>query len=114
MHVELNGFSGSGIKTLTFGVFDQGEIVPIAKISDIEQNIDHDQIQVYVRTNTIERFGPVRSLKLQMVFQVSYDSVVVSSRRKAGVALVNARVVKQIGNDLSEVDQLTLLTNILA
>ena len=39
------------------------------------------------RNNTVERFGPVRSVKPGLVIEISFDNINVSSRHKSGVAL---------------------------
>jgi len=50
------------------------------------------QIDRFVRRNTVDRFGPVREVKKELVFEVAFDSAQQSSRHKSGVALRFPRI----------------------
>ena len=47
---------------------------------------------MFVRDNTIDRFGPVRSVKAGLVFEVAFDSIHTSKRHKSGVAMRFPRI----------------------
>jgi DNA ligase-1 len=40
-----------------------------------------------VKQNTVERFGPVRSVKPDLVFEIAFEGINRSSRHKSGIAL---------------------------
>lgn len=78
----------------TFAVWDQGELVPFAKaysgLTDKELlKIDH-----WIKRNTIEKFGPVRSVKPVLVFELAFEGIQRSTRHKSGVALRFPRIVR--------------------
>ena len=45
------------------------------------------KLDKWVRDNTLERFGPVRSVKPGLVVEIAFDNLNFSSRHKSGVAL---------------------------
>ena len=50
------------------------------------------QLDRWVRNNTVQRFGPVREVEKELVFEVAFDSVHRSTRHKSGVALRFPRI----------------------
>lgn len=84
--------SVSPLTEFTFAVWQKNELIPIAKtevsLSDGEMNV----IEGFVKTNTVERFGPVRVVKPELVFEIHFDGVFESKRRKSGIVLRNPRI----------------------
>ncbi|MBT8460210.1 MAG: ATP-dependent DNA ligase, partial [Boseongicola sp.] len=77
---------------LTFAVWD-GEIpVPVAKAQPGLTESEHHEITAWVAKNTVERFGPVRSVKPVQVFEIAFDGIAEAPRRKSGVVLRSPRV----------------------
>ncbi|MDP2119330.1 MAG: cisplatin damage response ATP-dependent DNA ligase [Hoeflea sp.] len=81
----------------TFGVWrDPGELVPVGKAYFGFTDEELLQIDKYVRENTIERFGPVRSvragLEKGLVFEVAFEGINRSTRHKSGVAMRFPRI----------------------
>lgn len=79
----------------TFAVWNGPDLVPFAKaysgLTDKEINkIDH-----FVKKNTIERFGPVRSVKPDLVFEIGFEGIAPSTRHKSGIALRFPRILRQ-------------------
>ena len=50
------------------------------------------QLDKFVRQNTLNRFGPVREVKRELVFEVAFDSVHASKRHKSGLAMRFPRI----------------------
>ena len=50
------------------------------------------ELDKFVRKNTLNRFGPVREVKKELVLEVAFDSVHESSRHKSGIALRFPRI----------------------
>ena len=48
----------------------------------------------YVRTHTIERFGPVREVDKSLVLEVAFDSIHMSRRHKSGLAMRFPRIAR--------------------
>jgi DNA ligase-1 len=49
----------------------------------------------FVKKNTIERFGPVRSVKPELVFEIGFEGIAPSTRHKSGIALRFPRILRQ-------------------
>ena len=104
----------------TFAVWDtdaQGEkrLVPFTKAYSGLTDIEIAQIDARIRKTTIEKFGPVRSVKPSMVFEIGFEGIALSSRHKAGVAVRFPRMLR-IRDDkpIEEADTLATLKGMLA
>lgn len=113
MYVEFGGMENSGIQSLTFGLYNKEEIIPIAKVNIFPSSIDLNTIIEYVRNNTIERFGPVRTVKPSLVFELYFDSITKSPRRKSGLALTNVQIERKISNDPQYADSSETLKSLI-
>jgi len=78
----------------TFGVWDGDTLVPFTKAYSGLTDKEFRQITNWVRRNTVERFGPVRSVKAEHVFEIAFEGIQKSSRHKSGVALRFPRMVR--------------------
>jgi DNA ligase-1 len=92
-HGKRSGFYSD----YTFGVWrDTGELVPVGKAYFGFTDEELAEIDKYVRNNTIERFGPVRSVRAGpdqgLVFEVAFEGINRSSRHKSGVAMRFPRI----------------------
>ncbi len=78
----------------TFAVWDHGKLVPFAKAySGLDDN-EIRQVDAYVKRATIERFGPVRSVKPELVFELAFEDIRESSRHKSGIAVRFPRILR--------------------
>jgi DNA ligase-1 len=76
------------------------------------------EIDKYVRNNTIERFGPVRSVRAGvdkgLVFEVAFEGIARSSRHKSGVAMRFPRINRlRWDKPPGEADRLETLENMI-
>ncbi len=72
----------------TFAVWnEEGKLVPFAKAYSGLSDKEFAEITRFVNKNTIERFGPVRSVKPELVFELHFEGINQSTRHKSGVAL---------------------------
>jgi DNA ligase-1 len=78
----------------TFGVWNEGRLVPFAKAYSGLTDAEIRRVDRFVRNNTIERFGPVRSVKSELVFELAFESIQESSRHKSGIAVRFPRMVR--------------------
>ena len=63
-----------------------------------------------MKEHTRERFGPVRSLKPELVFILAFDDVYPSSRHKSGLLVHHPRIIgRQRDGDIHDVDTLETL-----
>jgi DNA ligase-1 len=48
----------------------------------------------FVKQNTLARFGPVREVTPQLVFEIAFEGIAASSRHKSGVAVRFPRILR--------------------
>ncbi len=78
----------------TFAVWDNGELVPFAKAYSGLTDEEIDEVDRFVRRNTVESFGPVRSVKPELVFELAFEGLQRSSRHKSGIATRFPRILR--------------------
>ncbi|MDX1629600.1 MAG: ATP-dependent DNA ligase [Fulvivirga sp.] len=76
----------------TFAVWDGDTLVPFTKAYSGLTDQEINEVDQFVKRNTIERFGPVRSVKAELVFEIAFEGINKSSRHKSGVALRFPRI----------------------
>jgi DNA ligase 1 len=76
----------------TFAVWNDGELVPFAKAYSGLTDAEIRVVDRFVRANTLETFGPVRSVKPEMVFEIAFENIQRSTRHKSGVAVRFPRI----------------------
>ena len=91
----------------TFAVWDGDALVPVAKAYSGLSDVEIGKLDRWIRTHTLERFGPVRSVKAEHVFELAFEAINVSSRHKSGVAVRFPRILRW-RTDLSITDADTL------
>jgi DNA ligase-1 len=98
----------------TLAVRDGDAYVPIAKaysgLTDKEiQKLDH-----WIRRNTVEKFGPVRSLKPEHVLEIAFEGIQSSPRHKSGIALRFPRIARwRQDKPVAEADTLEQVKDLL-
>lgn len=71
----------------TFAVRDGDKLVTFAKAYSGLTDKEFAQIDNFVKRNSIEKFGPVRTVKPELVFELAFEGIAESKRHKSGVAL---------------------------
>lgn len=85
----------SGLYTdYTFGVWDGGALVSFAKAYSGLTDAEIRKVDAFVRANTLEKFGPVRTVKPELVFELGFEGIQASSRHKSGVAVRFPRMLR--------------------
>lgn len=95
-----HGKRSSFYSDYTFGVWQgspgEEELVPVGKAYFGFTNEELKQIDKYVRDNTVDRFGPVRSVRADrengLVLEVAFEGLNRSTRHKSGVAMRFPRI----------------------
>ncbi|UVW27757.1 ATP-dependent DNA ligase [Massilia sp. H6] len=103
----------------TFAVWDgegdERKLVPFAKAYSGLTDAEIAQVDNVVRKTTLEKFGPVRSVKPTMVFELGFEGIALSSRHKAGVAVRFPRILRRrLDKPVIEADTLDTLKGLLA
>jgi DNA ligase-1 len=78
----------------TFGIWDQGELVPFAKAYSGLSDAEIRKVDAFVRRNTIDKFGPVRSVKPELVFEIAFEGIQKSPRHRSGIAVRFPRMAR--------------------
>ncbi len=76
----------------TFAVWKGDELVPFAKAYSGLTDAEIRKVDRFIRDNTIETFGPVRSVKPELVFELAFEAIQRSTRHKSGVAVRFPRI----------------------
>jgi DNA ligase 1 len=78
----------------TFGVWDNGALVTIAKAYSGLTDAEIREVDAFIRCNMVERFGPVRTVKPELVFELAFEGLNLSKRHKSGVAVRFPRILR--------------------
>lgn len=78
----------------TFAVWDNGELVPFAKAYSGLSDEEIRDVDRFVRGHTIEKFGPVRQVQADLVFEIAFERIQLSTRHKSGVAVRFPRIAR--------------------
>jgi DNA ligase-1 len=104
----------------TFAVWDTDEagerkLVPFAKAYSGLTDAEIAKVDSAIRKTTIEKFGPVRSVKPSMVFEIGFEGIALSTRHKAGIAVRFPRILRQrFDKTVDDADTLDTLKGLLA
>lgn len=71
----------------TFAVKDGDKLVAFTKAYSGLTDKEFAQVDNFVKRNSIEKFGPVRTVKPELVFEIAFEGIAASNRHKSGVAL---------------------------
>ncbi|MGB7084180.1 MAG: ATP-dependent DNA ligase, partial [Phormidesmis sp.] len=78
----------------TFALWKGDALVPFTKAYSGLDNAEIEKLDRWVRRNTIEKFGPVRSLKPFHVFEIGFEGIAQSKRHKSGIAVRFPRILR--------------------
>ena len=78
----------------TFAVWDGDTLVPFAKAYSGLDDREIRQVDSFVRQNTQEKFGPVRSVTPELVMELAFEGLQHSTRHKSGVATRFPRIAR--------------------
>ena len=104
----------------TFAVWDtdptgERKLVPFAKAYSGLTDAEIAVVDNAIRKTTIEKFGPVRSVRPTMVFEIGFEGIALSTRHKAGIAVRFPRILrKRDDKPVEDADTLDTLKGLLA
>ncbi len=78
----------------TFAVKDHEKLLPFTKAYSGLTDKEMAQVDSFVKRNSLEKFGPVRTVKPELVFEIAFEGIQASSRHKSGVALRFPRILR--------------------
>ena len=98
----------------TFAVRQGNELVPFTKAYSGLTDAEFAEITRWVGKNTLERFGPVRRVKPELVFEIAFEGIQESPRHKSGIALRFPRMARwRRDKPVDEIDTIEGLRDLL-
>lgn len=86
----------SGLYTdYTFSVWDGDQLVPFAKAYSGLTDAEIRDVDRWVRRHTVERYGPVRAVTPELVFEIAFEAIRPSGRHRSGVAVRFPRIARR-------------------
>lgn len=100
LYAHRNSMRSRVYQEFTFALID--ETIPLGEkrlvvITKAQGDLDLDElkeISKFIKDNTVERFGPVISIHPNLVFELSFQDVTLSTKTKSGLALKKPRIVR--------------------
>ncbi len=113
-----HGKRSSFYSDYTFGVWSEGALTPVGKAYFGFTDEELKALDKFVRDNTIDRFGPVRSVRagrdFGLVLEVAFEGLQRSPRHKSGVAMRFPRISRiRWDKPAREADELATLERML-
>ncbi|SMC45448.1 ATP-dependent DNA ligase [Moheibacter sediminis] len=97
----------------TFAVKKEDKLVTIAKAYSGLTDKEIQEVSRFVNKNAIEKFGPVRTVKPELVFEIAFEGIGFSNRHKSGVALRFPRIVRwrkdKTVADIDDIEEIKLM-----
>ncbi|MES3019033.1 MAG: ATP-dependent DNA ligase [Bacteroidota bacterium] len=99
----------------TFAVWDGDKLVPFAKAYSGLTDKEIGKVDYFIKRNTLEKFGPVRTVKAELVFEIGFEGINASTRHKSGIAVRFPRILRWRTDKLApEADTLDNLKALLS
>jgi DNA ligase 1 len=98
----------------TFALRDGDDLVPFAKAYSGLTDAEFREITAWVKAHTLEKFGPVRRVPPDLVFELAFEGIQQSPRHKSGIALRFPRMLRwRRDKPASEIDTMDSLRALL-
>jgi len=78
----------------TFGIWSENNLVPLAKAYSGLTDAEIYEVDRWIKSHTLERFGPVRKVPAELVFEVGFEGIAPSKRHRSGLALRFPRILR--------------------
>jgi DNA ligase-1 len=105
----------------TFGIWQdkengERELVTFAKAYSGLTDAEFRQVDDFIKKNTLDKFGPVRSVTPKLVFEIGFEGIAQSTRHKSGFATRFPRILRwrhdKKMEDANSVEDLKSLINV--
>lgn len=98
----------------TFAVRNGEELVVFAKAYSGLTDREMAAVDAFVKKNALEKFGPVRTVRPELVFEIAFEGISESKRHKSGIALRFPRISRwRTDKKADEIDTLDDLRELL-
>ncbi|MER3555140.1 MAG: ATP-dependent DNA ligase [Meiothermus sp.] len=78
----------------TFGLWDGDRLVPFAKAYSGLTDGEIAELDRWIRQNTLDKFGPARTVRPVQVFEIAFEGIAPSARHKSGIAVRFPRILR--------------------
>ena len=114
-----HGKRSSFYSDYTFGCWRGDDLLPVGKAYFGFTDEELAQLDKFVRDHTVERFGPVRSVRADrnfgLVLEIAFEGIARSTRHKSGLALRFPRISRiRWDKPAREADTIESLERLLA
>ncbi len=79
----------------TFSLWKEQKLIPVAKAYSGLDDAEVRELDGWIRKNTTERFGPVRTVNALRVFELGFEGISRSERHKSGFAVRFPRILRE-------------------
>ncbi len=98
----------------TFGLWEGSHLVPFAKAYSGLTDEEIGRVDAFIRRHMVEKFGPVRTVKPELVFELAFEGLQRSPRHKSGIAVRFPRILRwRLDKPAAEADTLDTLRALL-
>jgi len=98
----------------TFAVWKDEELVPVMKAYSGLTDKEISEVDRWVRRNTINKFGPVREVNKELVFELAFEGIRKSTRHKSGIAVRFPRIIRwRKDKNADQADKIETLESLL-
>ena len=88
--------------------------MPVAKAYSGLTDEEIREVDAFVRRHTVEKFGPVRTVRPELVFELAFEGIQRSTRHKSGVAVRFPRIARwRTDKKAEEADTVAALKRLL-
>jgi DNA ligase 1 len=99
----------------TLAVWEGDKLVPFTKAYSGLTDAELKEADQYIKKNTVEKFGPVRTVKPGLVFEIAFEGIQESPRHKSGIALRFPRINRwRKDKNITEANTLADLKDLLS
>ena len=102
----------------TFGLWNSEKdlkLVSFAKAYSGLNDTEIVELDKWIRKNTVERYGPTRAVKQELVFEIAFEGIHQSKRHKSGLAVRFPRILRWRRDKLArDADQIKTAENLIA
>lgn len=99
----------------TFAVWKNNELITVCKAYSGLTDEELKEVDRFVKKNTLEKYGPVRKVKPELVFEIAFEGIAESNRHKSGLAMRFPRIARfRKDKTIEEADQIENLRNLLS
>jgi DNA ligase-1 len=98
----------------TFALRDGERLVVFAKAYSGLTDAEFKEVDAFVKRNALEKFGPVRTVKPELVFEIAFEGIAESRRHKSGISVRFPRISRwRTDKKTEEIDTLDHLKMLL-